>query len=272
MENILVPTDFSSTCYNAISQAINISRKNGAAIYILHVISEDVTQEEFDSRKSMVKDIVRDLKYNNEDMTIMPVAYQGELAQTINDTAHQYAVDLIILGTHGKNGIQKLIGSHALKVVDNTNKPVMVVQGDHVTGCMKNIVFPLDVNEEDRQKAVPAAKLARDTGALVHIVVKKELSHSSIMKLNNMLSQLKTYFNKCGVSFVVDQSDGTDFDKYVFNYSYTNDADLIVMLTDSNFRIPFGNKEEKFMFSDSMVPVLLVSENKLKSSNFSVAG
>src|ERR1035437_5247811 len=177
--SILVPTDFSDTCENAIRHAVIYSKSFDGSIYILHVLDggdkssktitdDDETDSFFSDVKSQALDLINALSKTFPDVHIIPVVRKGDIFTEINAVAEEFDVHLIVLGTHGKKWSQKIVGSYALKVIDSTKVSVMVVQDDAVIEGFNNIVFPININVEDRQKAESAILLARETGAMIH--------------------------------------------------------------------------------------------------------
>lgn len=289
-KSILVPTDFSETCDNAIRHAAKLARSFDGPVYVLHVLdggdalpstndgeieSEVNPQSFFGDIESQANDLILALAKSYPEVTIIPVVREGDIFTVINTVAEELAVDVIILGTHGKRGLQKILGSYALKVIDSTKIPVIVVQDDAVMEGIHNIVFPINVSEEDRQKAEYAVELARETGAEIHLFPRVETLAANKTKLANVLRQLKAYFDRYSVvSNVVEnnETDG-DFEEQIVRYSSLINADLILILSDASSHFPlFGNKEEDLMFNKSQIPVMCVNERKFKSAKFSVTG
>ena len=284
--SILVPTDFSDTCENAIRHAVIYSKSFDGSIYILHdldggdkssktITDDDETDSFFSDVKSQALDLINALSKTFPDVHIIPVVRKGDIFTEINAVAEEFDVDLIVLGTHGKKGFQKIVGSYALKVIDSTKVSVIVVQDDAVIEGFNNIVFPININVEDRQKAESAILLARETGAMIHLFPKVETIAANKTKVTNVVRQLKAFFDKYSVSsIVVDNKDTSgSFEDQIIKYSLTINADLILILSDPSSHFPLlRNKEEDLMFNSSLIPVMCVNERKFKSSKFSIIG
>jgi len=283
---ILVPTDFSEACENAIKHAVLFSKSFDGSVYILHVLdggdksskvrtADDETNSFFSDIESQAIDLINALSKSFPDVNIIPVVRKGDIFTVINAVAEEFDVDLIILGTHGKKGFQKIIGSYALKVIDSTKVSVIVVQADAVMDGFSNIVFPVNINVEDRQKAESAILLARETGATIHLFPKTETIAANKTKLQNVLRQLKAFFDKYSVSSIIVENEETSgsFENQIIQYSLMVNADLILILSDPSSHFPLlGNKEENLMFNSSLIPVMCINERKFKSSKFSVVG
>ena len=140
-QRFLVPVDFSEDANQAVEYAIDLARKLGARMTPLHVIqllplgSGDMgVTVPFTYIQDLEADITGCLQAYLERVTA--AGLEGEIAmvhgvpfQEILDTAKKQQVDLIIMGTHGRTGLQHvLLGSVAEKVVRLAPCPVLVVR------------------------------------------------------------------------------------------------------------------------------------------------
>lgn len=140
-QRILCPVDFSPTSEEAITCALDIGRKFGSRIYILHVMDETIMDSLFlgdspiDSvRASLTRkaeramdEFVRRLVRHFENFDI--VFASGIPAREIVKTAENLTASLIVIGTHGRTGIEHvLFGSTAEKVIREAPCPVLAVR------------------------------------------------------------------------------------------------------------------------------------------------
>ena len=141
-DKILIATDGSINSEGAIDSGLEIARLSGAKVYALYVMAPTGftlrgTQE------AWVKEVYNELSKEGKESTeyikqlgaeagieVEPVLLEGDPSEMIIDFADGNDVDLIVVGTHGKTGLQKfLIGSVAEKVVRNAKTEVLVVRG-----------------------------------------------------------------------------------------------------------------------------------------------
>jgi nucleotide-binding universal stress UspA family protein len=145
-ENILLPTDGSSTATQAAKQAFELADLCKATVHVLHVIelSHRATVDalaEFDTQpfpdetqsvreeagKQLVSSVAEDASERGVD-TITEVT-QGFAPTTILDYAADHDIDLIVIGTHGRSGLDRwLLGSVTERVLRQSDVPVHVVQ------------------------------------------------------------------------------------------------------------------------------------------------
>jgi nucleotide-binding universal stress UspA family protein len=139
---ILFATDFSESSDYAFQHANTLARKFNARLMIIHVINEPVDlrgfyvphisfeklEEEIEegAKKMMDKFCrthIRD--YENYETFIVPGIPYDEIIKT----AVEHSADLIVLGTHGRTGLDHvLFGSTAEKVVRKSPIPVMTIR------------------------------------------------------------------------------------------------------------------------------------------------
>jgi nucleotide-binding universal stress UspA family protein len=143
-QRFLVPVDFSEDANQAVKYAIDLASKLGARMTLLHVIQPppwggvdmDVTLPYAYSLfiQNLEAEVAHRMQACLERITADGL--EGEVAvvrgvpfREILDTAKMQQVDLIIMGTHGRTGLQHvLMGSVAEKVVRLAPCPVLVVR------------------------------------------------------------------------------------------------------------------------------------------------
>jgi nucleotide-binding universal stress UspA family protein len=142
VQHILVPTDFSEDADQALNYAIELAQKLQARLTLLHVIYLATTAVgsllayslegylqamEAEAREQMQTLLKRVHQAGLQGETVM---IHGVPFQAILDTAKKKAVDLIVMGTHGRTGLTHiLMGSVAERVVRMTPCPVLVTRG-----------------------------------------------------------------------------------------------------------------------------------------------
>ncbi|AKB36280.1 Universal stress protein [Methanosarcina siciliae C2J] len=138
--NIVIASDGSENSRRAISCGIEIAKLSGATIHALYVvdtpsvISEDWTAGKEAIREMMMnsgKKVMSKIKKIIEEsgVEVKEVLLEGYPANEIINFAENNNMDLIVMGTLGKTGFERLLmGSVAEKVVRHSNVPVVVVR------------------------------------------------------------------------------------------------------------------------------------------------
>lgn len=140
-KRILVPVDGSATSANGLEKAIRLSKDSGAKLRILHVVDGiafsrehsmfTATAEKFrESGRKLIKESMASArKQQIRAETRMVENLTGRAADTIVKEAGKWNADVIVMGTHGRRGFNRLVlGSDAELVVRAASCPVLLVQ------------------------------------------------------------------------------------------------------------------------------------------------
>ncbi len=135
---IMVATDGSDKNRHAVDKALEIARECGSTLYAVYVIDEsmltsspaDVSLEAvYSTLKSEGDQAVKRVKEMAKDVPVEGVVLSGKAAREIVSFAGKEKIDLIVIGTQGKTGLQRLLlGSVAESVIRTADCPVLVVK------------------------------------------------------------------------------------------------------------------------------------------------
>ena len=146
-DRILVPIDFSEHSKRTISYAMKTASRHNSTIYLLHVFQiPDYVVSPYARRKQNSAEVQSQLDFAEQDARENLEAFALELSNRgikvqsylrvgypfdeIVLMANHFNVDLIIIGSHGRGGITRLlVGSTAERVVEHAPCPVLVVKG-----------------------------------------------------------------------------------------------------------------------------------------------
>lgn len=274
MNSILVPTDFSSVCMNALTHGVEMAAFLGFRLTLLHIINSD-TPDLLNKKDAGEKDVHdRMLKIASEikekyDFSIDIMHREGSIFSTIGEIAGELDAKLIILGTHGKVGLRQYItGSYALKVILSSYAPVMVIQkGSPFNNSYKNIVLPVSSSSEVRQKVAWAKMIARKFKSTIHLFQMQESLTEVRTKMNVIMTQIISEFNADNIPCIaVDAPKSGNFGKNVLDYAENINADMIMIMTNPeamNFII--GPYDEQMIFNAHQIPVMCVNPRELRT-------
>jgi nucleotide-binding universal stress UspA family protein len=135
-ETILVPTDGSDQADTAIDHAVSLARKNDATIHLLYVADTNR-----DSVTTLGGEVVDALEQEGERIIqnaterldpavdVVDAVETGDPVATILDYAEVVDADLIVMGTHGRRGLDRyLLGSTTERVVRLSSIPVLTIR------------------------------------------------------------------------------------------------------------------------------------------------
>jgi len=142
-KKILVPVDGSSTSDKALTQALDLAQECKARVRLLHALDElaYVSAYEYSGElmtlarqnadKLLQAGVVAARARNVEVDTRLVDTPGQRLGETVADEAANWGADLIVLGTHGRRGVGRvLLGSGAEQVIRMAPVPVLVVRGE----------------------------------------------------------------------------------------------------------------------------------------------
>ena len=135
-ETILVPTDGSSQSDAALDHAVTLARHHDATIHILYVA--DTNRDSLTAQGGKVVDA---LELEGDRITseavervepgvdVVDTVEAGDPVETILDYATSVGADLVVMGTHGRRGLDRyLLGSTTERVVRLSSIPVLTVR------------------------------------------------------------------------------------------------------------------------------------------------
>jgi universal stress protein A len=136
-KRILAPVDFDPSSLKALDYAAKVAKQNDGVVYILHIVPVDMDvsgmpqyvdlikrQESLDREKlsAIAKDKLGDVKWEVLDE-------MGEPADVIDEVAAKLPADLIVMVTHGRRGLARMVeASIAEKVLRQAPCPVLAVR------------------------------------------------------------------------------------------------------------------------------------------------
>ncbi len=128
IQTILHPTDFSERSGYAFQLACSLARDRGARLIVLHVMPVPLVQEKFLYREEMAGALNR-LGAPDAQVRLERRLEEGDAATQILRVAEETGCDLIVLGTHGRTGLGRLLmGSVAEQVLRRASCPVLTVK------------------------------------------------------------------------------------------------------------------------------------------------
>ena len=142
-KNIVVATDGSKYSVAAASAAIGLAKRNKSSLTVLSVAPNELLSASdmdvtFNQRELIEKNSLREAEKNakavkeaaqKEDVEVTAFVLSGRPADAIIETAKERNADLIVLGSHGRTGVERLLmGSVAERVIVLASCPVLVAK------------------------------------------------------------------------------------------------------------------------------------------------
>jgi nucleotide-binding universal stress UspA family protein len=267
-EIILIPTDFSEVCDNAINHGAEIAKSLNYRVAILHVVDKKTKTmlKKEEAGVELVEKKLNEIKEKYESqyqVHIDAIVREGSIFEVIHKVAEEIKAKLVVLGTHGKSGLQYLFGSFALRVVLESPVPVIVVQKRSFGKGYHEIVFPVSSDMEPRQKVSWALFISKLFKSRIHIFQSLENDPGLNTRLQIITKQITDVLVENNVPYTLDVADKTgDFAKQVIGKAAAIHADMIMIMTLPNMDSPgfrFSAWDETMMFNEAQVPVMCIN-------------
>lgn len=256
-KNFIVPHDFTDVADCALNHAIVTAKVVDANIYLLHVVSKE---KNIKSAEEKLKSIIEKNKEHN--IAIHAKVRIGNIFEDIGEFAAENHAELIFMGTHGASGWQMISGSYALKVVTNSTVPFVIVQKRNINvDGYNDIVVPLDLHKETKQKLAIVASMAKYFQSRVHVITPNESDEFLKNKINANLLFAQRFFEERGIEMSARLAPPAGFDKEIVRWAVEKDADLIAIMNinKSNLLGFTSNYEQYIITNDAEIPTLIVN-------------
>lgn len=209
MGNILIPTDFSPNAWNAVAYALQFFKDENCKFYFLHTYTpafyrldymmggpefSAIPDYEVDISVEGLEKTVQDVKkqFPNKKHSYETVSAFNTLTDEINAFSKRKHIDMVVMGTQGATGAQKLfLGSSTVFVIRKATVPVLVVPKNCKFADVKKILFPTDYwpqyKKEEVQTIIDMAKMHNAEITLLHFkegygLTKGQLANKSVLE------------------------------------------------------------------------------------------
>ena len=198
-------------------------------------------------------------------VVIDPVIREGALFKGISKTISEVRPLLMVMGTHGKQGLQHLFGSHALRVVLDAACTVIVVQKTPFSKGYQRVMLPVNSNADPAGLIEWVMLMNRLFDSEIHLFQPLELNEERDKQIKNTIGQIAGVLTERKISFMVNTaSQATDFSDQVLGYAAATGQDLIMTMpaTDAS-GYSFSDWNERLMFNPAQIPVMFVEHSGL---------
>lgn len=180
-KTILVGFDDSLSSKAALNEASNWVKRNGGKVILVHAVYFDteefgIAPEQLEKRLKIGEKAclqTKEMLTSEFGIEVQSLLCEGEPPEVILDVAKGKKADLIVLGTYGRKGLNRLLmGSVTSHVIVNSGIDVLVVkkQCTECTGSYKSILVPFDGSEFSKKALDRACKLSKVDGANITVL------------------------------------------------------------------------------------------------------
>ena len=277
LKKILVPTDFSDLSTTALRYAASMAKHSEAEIILLHVMQpyehEAILNKIIDFKGTLqkaIQDKLNEIKVNTPDLLGVNVRVkivEGKVYETIEKIVKEEDLDLVVMGTHGAGGLGNLekyvLGTNAFRTVHVSGCPVITLKDVKDKITYDNIVLPLDMTKETKQKVDTTIKIAKVLGSTVHVIAVTTFVDEfryNITEIKGLLDEVADKVKEAGIKVVTKMLRNDDIADSITEYAADINADLVIIMTRQETKMNervLGSSARKII-TGSKVPVLSI--------------
>jgi nucleotide-binding universal stress UspA family protein len=279
---ILVPVDYSPQSLIALEQAANLAKVFNAEITILKVAETGGVAGFFSSKhmdefttalEVQLKDFVAE-QVKKLGVAMNAILRRGKVYDEIVETAEEIKATFIVMGTSGsESGMKRFIGSNALRVVRSSKIPVITIKGQHHRKGCQNIILPLDLTKETKEKVGKAIEFAKRFGSTVRVVSVLFTSDEFIVnRLTRQLDQVKKFIEKsaveCSAEIIKSTKGSESLAEVIIDYANKAKGDLVIIMTqqENDYTEYFIGSSAQEIINHSDIPVLSIIPSPSKDT------
>ena len=277
IKTILAPTDFTQRSDNALIVAAKMAQRHHAKLIITHVIYTyyvidrggkqiigSNTIEETTARAKLKLEKLKELftiKYNLE--IEISISTQN-LVETINNFVHSDQIDLVVVGTSGKQKVKQFfLGSNSYNILLHSACSVLLVPENFKRTSFKKILFPVRVNHELLQKADLSILLAKKNNGEIKLlgVGKPEPK----IKMRKAFSEIQKNLHLKSANYISEFKISEDCASVIAEVANEKESDIIILADqdENSWKSFMADNFFKKMINGTEIPLLIV-KSKLK--------
>jgi nucleotide-binding universal stress UspA family protein len=262
----LVPHDFTVVGDAALRYALHMGKHVRSEILLLNL-----SPSRADAMKASVKmdDVIANLDLPSG-VEVRKIIREGSIFEDIGKIARRENAQLIIMGTHGATGMQRLFGSNAMKVITSADVPFLIVQKDTVLKDIKNIIVPIDLTKESLQIVNVAGDMAGIFDAEIHVVGEKQNDELLSQQMKNRVLIVKNQYDDRSIASSVQLMEkGGSFAKKIMQYSKEKNVDLIALAYHSESLLPqFDTFAQTLITNEQKLPCMVLNSKPASALYF----
>lgn len=283
MKRILIPTDFSPNAMKAVTYAAEIAKKNGAQIFLLHVIEPravSIGEIDIPLYSRYVEELgnpgLKELETISETIAqfypgiqVEKKVIEGGIVVSIDNYASENKIDLIVMGTRGVSGLKEMfIGSVAARTIQAVHVPVLAIPDQYIMADPDKILFATNHFERDTNLLHGIIDIATLFSMSIIISVFIDEDHAENNDYITETDHLTTYLKFLketfpSVRFESQILAGDKFEDTIAKYEEEKGVDMIAMITypKSFWERLMNISVTKKMAFHSKIPLLTIPVN-----------
>lgn len=270
---IMVTWDFTEKSLFALKHAINISNTLKSEVALLHVVKKETEISEAEKKMSEAVQVIQ----ADPSVQFRFIAREGSIFHTIGEVSTEIGALMVVMGTHGIKGMQKLMGSWALKVITSSKVPFIVVQEPPKAEVFRNIIIPISYHREVKECISWAHFCSRMFNTKFSMVRAKYTDANFKRGVESNTYFLSKYFTTKNIRYDIKVADGeNNFGDEIINYAKQTETDAILVMTTRDIGFAdyvLGPQEQYIIANIEKIPVICINPRPVKiGGGFSASG
>lgn len=256
----LVPFDFSKIAENAMRIAINLAKRNDGTAYLLNIVKRSNQKA---SARNQFTLLTEQLSEEDKERVTTKVI-EGELYRDVGKAGDILKSALVVMGTRGAVGMQKVFGSHSVRILEHSASPFLITHESTRLKQVKNIAMPFSFDKETVQISQFAGNIAKQFDAKIHLI--GYYDDDKWLKKKLMLNQrvVNDFFEKNGIETeVVNISSNKNFEKELLDYAHQNNVDMLAAAYFKNGIFRPSAFIQSMIENKHEIPLLTVNADEL---------
>lgn len=244
MVNILVPTDLSALSKASVQYAVKIVNKLGGTLTLLHVMTmlsptrtamrqrakaleKELVETAQEDLEAFAHSLSKQVKFPDP-IRCRVVVSSSSFTDTVRKEARKQHTGLIVMGTHGASGLQKVVlGSNTTTLISASAVPVLAVPEAAAFKGFRNMIYATDMRHLDKELKMLISYVEKfnTTIHMVHISSSGRQAVVAEEKLEEAAA--RSEYKKIVTIVLVDTNLDTALDQYIEN----SKADVLAMFT-----------------------------------------
>ncbi len=259
---IVVPWDFTPVAEYALQHAVKISRMTHNDVCLLHIVDKITSEGGVKAKQASMNNKGQEVEHLFG-VRVRTHVQRGTIFKQIPEFVNDRGASLVVMGTHGMSGMQKVTGSWALKVIAKSKVPYLVVQAPpNDKERYQDIVFPVDFRSEEKEKLSMAIFMGKYFDSKVHILKAVRKDDSLAKKTNLNLNYTVRMLIQNNIEYEIREIPADKLAEQTIEIALEMKADMILIMTTKDITFAdyvFGAKEQYIIANSSKIPVCCVN-------------
>jgi len=248
LRNILFATDFSEASMQALPYVAGVARKLGSSVYLCHIVepnplvnsAPEVAPRLYEGMREQAVTQLTALAHSPEleSMEAKTVVGEGAIGDALPNLVVEKKIDLIVMGTHGRTGLRRLLLGSAVEAVCRVaNCPVLTVGpglAPRTATTFSRILFPTDLSEDSKRILPYLREMAEEYQSeitVLHVMPEELVTNPDAAKLaepirNTLIHTFEPELSGLKVEFTIGFGETVET---VVGTARAKKADLIAM-------------------------------------------